>query len=66
MTENKNYLVKVSVIDPETSKKKTEQYLVRAVSVTDAEAKIVKAFESVTTFDEVKAVTETKIIEYIQ
>jgi len=47
-------------------KKVTEQYLVDAISVTDAEAKVVKDFEG-SSFDwEVTSASETKIIKILQ
>ena len=47
-------------------KKVTEQYVVNAVSVTDAEAKVVGDFEGSNLEYEVTAVTETKIVSVIQ
>ena len=47
-------------------KKITEQYLVNAVSVTDAEAKVVAEFEGSNLEYEVTAVMETKIVSVIQ
>lgn len=46
-------------------KKATEMYLVEALSVTEAEAKVVKDFRGVTFDFEVKAVTNSKIIKII-
>jgi hypothetical protein len=46
-------------------KKATEMYLVEAMSVTEAEAKVVKDFQGVTIDFEVKAVTNSKIIKII-
>ena len=46
-------------------KKATEMYLVEALSVTEAEAKVVKDFQGVTIDFEVKAVTNSKIIKII-
>jgi len=46
-------------------KKATEMYLVEALSVTEAEAKVVKDFQGVTFDFEVKAVTNSKIIKII-
>ena len=46
-------------------KKATEMYLVEALSVTEAEAKVVKDFHGVTFDFEVKAVTNSKIIKII-
>ena len=47
-------------------KKVTEQYVVNAVSVTDAETKVVKDFEGANLEFEVSAVIETKIIKVIK
>jgi hypothetical protein len=67
--EDKNYLakVKLTVTDEVTLKEKkvTEQYLVEAISVSDAETKIYKEFEGYGAF-EVTSVTETKIIKLIK
>tara|TARA_B100000900_G_C20275215_1_gene591706 strand:+ start:241 stop:450 length:210 start_codon:yes stop_codon:yes gene_type:complete len=46
-------------------KKATEIYLVEALSVTEAEAKVVRDFKGVTIDFEVKAVTNSKIIKII-
>ena len=46
-------------------KKATEIYLVEAMSVTEAEAKVVRDFKGVTIDFEVKAVTNSKIIKII-
>jgi len=46
-------------------KKATEMYLVEALSVTEAEAKVVKDFGNSTLDFEVKAVTNSKIIKII-
>lgn len=46
-------------------KKATEMYLVEAMSVTEAEAKVVRDFQGVTIDFEVKAVTNSKIIKII-
>jgi len=46
-------------------KKATEIYLVEALSVTEAEAKVVKDFGNSTLDFEVKAVTNSKIIKII-
>ena len=46
-------------------KKATEMYLVEALSVTEAEAKVIKDFQGVTFDFEVKAVTNSKIIKII-
>ena len=46
-------------------KKLTEVYLVKALSVTDAEAKVVKDFENDMIEFEVKAVTSSKIVKIL-
>jgi hypothetical protein len=46
-------------------KKLTEVYLVKALSVTDAEAKVVKDFENDSIEFEVKAVTSSKIVKIL-
>ena len=46
-------------------KKATEMYLVEALSVTEAEAKVIEDFKGVTFDFEVKAVTNSKIIKII-
>jgi hypothetical protein len=53
---------------PKGSKEKavTETYLVEAMSVTEAEAKVVKDFQGTNLDFEVKAVTESKIIKIIE
>jgi len=66
--ETKYYLTKVVMKieqDNGSLKKVTEQYLVDAVSVTDAEAKVVKDFEGSTFEWEVTSVIETKIIKIL-
>jgi hypothetical protein len=63
------YIAKVKVHhedDKGRVKKITEQYLVNAVSVTDAEAKVVAEFEGSNLEYEVPAVMETKIVSVIQ
>lgn len=63
------YIAKVKVHhedDKGRVKKVTEQYLVNAVSVTDAEAKVVAEFEGSNLEYEVTAVMETKIVSVIQ
>lgn len=63
------YIAKVKVHhedDKGRVKKVTEQYLVDAVSVTDAEAKVVAEFEGDNLEFEVSAVMETKIIKVIR
>jgi len=47
-------------------KKVTEMYLVEAMSVTEAESKVVKDFGSTTLEFEVKAVSVSKIIKIIE
>jgi hypothetical protein len=47
-------------------KKATEMYLVEALSVTEAEAKVVKDFGNSTLDFEVKAVNSSKIIKIIE
>jgi len=62
------YIAKVKVHhedDKGRVKKITEQYLVNAVSVTDAEAKVVADFEGSNLEYEVTAVVETKIVSVI-
>ena len=63
------YIAKVKVHhedDKGRVKKVTEQYLVNAVSVTDAEAKVVQDFEGSNLEYEVTKVSETKILKVIQ
>ena len=63
------YIAKVKVHhegDKGRVKKVTEQYIVDAVSVTDAEAKVVTEFEGSNLEYEVNAVIETKVIKVIQ
>ena len=63
------YIAKVKVHhedDKGRVKKVTEQYVVNAVSVTDAEAKVVAEFEGSNLEYEVSAVTETKIVSISQ
>ena len=63
------YIAKVKVHhedDKGRVKKVNEQYLVNAVSVTDAEAKVVADFEGSNLEYEVTAVMETKIVSVIQ
>jgi len=63
------YIAKVKVHhedDKGRVKKITEQYLVNAVSVTDADAKVVAEFEGSNLEYEVTAVMETKIVSVIQ
>jgi hypothetical protein len=63
------YIVKVKVHhedDKGKVKKVTEQYLVDAVSVTDAEVKVTKEFFGLSIEFEVSAVIETKLVKVIQ
>jgi|TARA_R110000803_G_C11986385_1_gene321347 hypothetical protein len=62
------YIAKVKVHhedDKGRVKKVVEQYLVNAVSVTDAEAKVVEDFGTTSLEYEVTAVVDTKIISVI-
>jgi len=61
------YTAKVQLRDDSTGKTKkvTEMYLVEAMSVTEAEAKVVGDFGSTTLEYEVKAVSASKIIKII-
>lgn len=47
-------------------KRVTETYLVEALSVTEAEAKVIEDFKGVTFDFEVKSVTSNKIIKIIE
>jgi hypothetical protein len=66
------YVAKVQLIDtidtPKGTKEKrvTESYLVEALSVTEAEAKVVQDFKGVMFDFEVKSVTTSKIIKIIE
>lgn len=63
------YIAKVKVHhedDKGKVKKITEQYLVNAVSVTDAEVKVVEEFDGSNLEFEVTAVVETKLVKVIQ
>jgi hypothetical protein len=63
------YIAKVKVHhqdDKGRVKKVTEQYLVDAVSVTDAEVKVVEEFDGSNLEFEVSAVIETKLVKVIQ
>jgi hypothetical protein len=63
------YIAKVKVHhedDKGKIKKVTEQYLVNAVSVTDAEVKVVEEFDGSNLEFEVTAVIETKLVKVIQ
>ena len=62
------YTAKVQLLDDSTGKQKrvTEMYLVEAMSVTEAEAKVVKDFGSTTLEYVVTAVSSSKIIKIIE
>lgn len=63
------YIAKVKVHhedDKGRVKKITEQYLVDAVSVTDAEVKVTEEFDGSSVEFEVSAVIETKLVKVIQ
>ena len=63
------YIAKVKVHhqdDKGRVKKVTEQYLVDAVAVTDAEVKVVEEFDGSNLEFEVSAVMETKLVKVIQ
>lgn len=66
------YTAKVQLIDqvdtPKGPKEKriTETYLVEALSVTEAEAKVVKDFEGYTFDFEVKSVSANRIVKIIE
>lgn len=66
------YVAKVQLVDevdtpkgPKT-KKTTETYLVEALSVTEAEAKVIKDFQGYTFDFEVKSVNASKIIKILE
>ena len=62
------YITKVKIItadDKGRQKKSVEQYLVKAVSVTDAETKIHEEFKNDSLDFEVTAVVEIKIVKVI-
>lgn len=65
------YVAKVQLIDeidtPKGVKQKkvTESYLIEALSVTEAEAKVVKDFAGYSFDFEVKSVTQSRIIKII-
>ena len=61
------YTAKVQMVDDSTGKQKkvTEMYLVEAMSVTEAEAKVVKEFEGAGVEYQVKAVKESKILKIL-
>lgn len=65
------FLVNVEIVDMNDKGKQTkmrEQYLVDAVSVTDAEVKVTKMFEEegMSTDFQVKSVKDTKILQVIE
>lgn len=64
------YAVKIEVItktDSGKEKKHSEEYLVDALTCTEAEARVVKHFEGIANFDySVKAVRETKFVEILK
>lgn len=66
------YTAKVQMVDtidtPKGTKEKktTETYLVEALSVTEAEAKVIEDFKGYTFDFEVKSVTSSKIIKIIE
>lgn len=65
------FLVNVEIVDMNDKGKQTkmrEQYLVDAVSVTDAEVKVTKMFEDegMSTDFQVKSVKDTKILQVIE
>ena len=65
------FLANVEIVDINDKGKQTkmrEQYLIDAVSVTDAEVKVTKMFEDegMSTDFQVKSVKETKILQVIE
>jgi hypothetical protein len=66
------YTAKVQITDEVDTpkgvkmKKSTETYLVEALSVTEAEAKVVQDFQGYTMDFEVKSVSASKIIKIIE
>lgn len=66
------YTAKVQLVDTVDTpkgpkeKKSTETYLVEALSVTEAEAKVIEDFKGYTFDFEVKSVTSSKIIKIIE
>jgi hypothetical protein len=65
------FLTNVEIVDMNDKGKQTkmrEQYLIDAVSVTDAEVKVTKMFEDegMSTDFQVKSVKETKILQVIE
>ena len=62
------YSAKVNIITVDSKgreKKQVEEYLVNAVSVTDAETKVHEQFKNTSIDFEVKSVAQTKIIEIL-
>jgi len=62
------YSAKVNIINVDSKgreKKQVEEYLVNAVSVTDAETKVHEQFKNTTIDFEVKSVSQTRIIEIL-
>lgn len=62
------YIAKVKILNEDENgriKRTIESYLVDAISVTDAEVKVVKDFEGISMEFEVSSVSETKIIKVI-
>jgi len=65
------YVAKVQLTDEVDTpkgtkmKKTSESYLVEALSVTEAEAKVIKDFEGFTFDYEVKSVTASKIVKIL-
>jgi hypothetical protein len=62
------YSAKVNIITVDSKgreKKQVEEYLVNAVSVTDAETKVHEQFKNTTIDFEVKSVSQTKIVEIL-
>ena len=62
------YSAKVNIITVDSKgreKKNVEEYLVNAVSVTDAETKVHEQFKNTTIDFEVKSVSQTRIIEVL-
>ena len=66
------YVAKVQLTDEVDTpkgtklKKTSESYLVEALSVTEAEAKVIKDFEGFTFDYEVKSVTASKIVKILE
>lgn len=66
------YTAKVQLIDEVDTpkgpkiKKTTETYLVEAMSVTEAEAKVIEDFKGYTFDFEVKSVTASKIVKILE